>query len=151
MNKLQQLLVGAALLALVSCNGKSALAFNEKMVSIQGELLKQVEKMDADTSGDATTKLTTVRDFALVKLGEIKATEAPSSGEGFKTAMSASVNGMIESYNVLIKISSAPDDDPSITRLQTEYELWEKKLEKLDEEAEEAQKKFAKANNIRLQ
>jgi uncharacterized protein (DUF342 family) len=150
MNKLQQLLLGAILVTLVSCNGKSALAFNEKMVSIQGELLKEVEKMDADTSGNATTKLTNVRNFALIKLGEIKATEAPSNGEGFKTAMAASVNGMIESYNLLIKISSAPDDDPSITGLQTEYELWEKKLEKLDEDAEEAQKKFAKANNITL-
>lgn len=146
---MQQLLLAAIIITLVSCKGKNALAYNEKMVGIQQELLTKATKMQTDTA-DALTKLTNVQDFAKKKLAEVKAAEAPSGGDAFKNALIADINAIIESYDVLIKITKAGEDETKLAPLREEFAGWQKKLDKLDDAVIEEQRKFAKANGIQL-
>lgn len=149
MKLIQQLLLAAVIITLVSCKGKNALAYNEKMVGIQQELLAKVNKMKTDTS-DALGKLTTVRDFAVKKREEIKSAPAPDDAAAFKDAMVNDVTGIIESYEVLIKILNAGEDEAKLAPLREEFAVWEKKIAKLDDNVIEEQRKFAKANGIKL-
>jgi hypothetical protein len=150
MKLLQQLLLAAVIITMVSCKGKNALAYNEKMVGIQQELMTKVNKMQADTTGDATAKLITFRDFAKQKRDEIKAAPAPDGGEAFKEAMVNDVTGIIESYDVLIKITEAEGDEAKLEPLRESFAVLEKKIAKLDDSVIDEQRKFAKANGIQL-
>lgn len=150
MKLIQQLLLAAAIITLVSCKGKNALAYNEKMVGIQQELMTKVNAMQADTSGNATAKLISFRDFAKQKRDEIKAAVAPDDAEAFKTAMINDVNGIIDSYDVLIKITEAEGDEAKLEPLREQFSALEKKIAKLDDNVIEEQRKFAKANGIKL-
>jgi hypothetical protein len=150
MKLMQQLLLAAIIITLVSCKGKNALAYNEKMVGIQQELMTKVNAMQADTSGNATAKLIGFRDFAKLKRDEIKAAVAPDDAEAFKTAMLNDVNGIIDSYDVLIKITEAEGDEAKLEPLREQFSALEKKIAKLDDLVIEEQRKFAKANGIQL-
>jgi hypothetical protein len=149
MKQVKGLLLTVIIVSVISCSNKNALAFNEKLVGIQHELMNKVTKMQADTA-DATSKLTTVRDFAKLKQDEVKALQAPGGGEDFKEAMLKDLDGIVQSYNVLIKITQAGNDEIKLAPLREEFAGWEKKIKQLDENVETEQRKFAKASHITL-
>lgn len=150
MKLLKTILLAAVIVSVVSCKSKNALAFNDKLVGIQHELLDKVNKMQGDTTTDAAAKLKGVQDLARQKLTEIKAMATPEGGEGFKEAMQKDISGIIDTYDILLKIVSAKEDEEKIAPLKEEFNKWQEKLEKLDNEVQEEQRKFAKANNIML-
>lgn len=151
MKFIKHFLLAVTIIAITaSCNTKNTLEFNEKLVNIQQELLGRVNKMEADTSSNALAKLQAFQSFAKTKRDEAKALQAPEGGEAFKEAMVNDISGVVESYDLLIKITQAEGDEAKLLPLREEFAVWEKKIEKLDENVLEEQRKFAKANRITL-
>ena len=68
--------------------------------------MDEVNTMKTDTS-DAITKLTKVKNSAKAKITEFKAVSGPNDGENFIQAMIDDFDGIISSYDVLIKMMYA--------------------------------------------
>jgi hypothetical protein len=150
MKVLKQFLGLITIISLFSCKAKDAMDFNQKVVGIQKELMQKVNTLKGDTT-DGLNKLISIQDLAKAKRQEIKDLKTPSGGEGFKEAMINDFNGIVDSYDVLIKIKKAEGNESKLEPLREEFATWQTKLEKLDNEVLEKQREFAKANNIRLE
>ncbi len=153
MKIIKQIIPGLAIILLVSCSQRNALDFNNKLVAIQQELMGKFSTMHTDDTAiniKTVAMLIDVQDFAKQKLDEVKGMQAPKGGEAFKEAMVNDLSGIIDSYSVLIKITEARNDEAKLAPLREDFAVWEKKLETLDDNVLEEQRKFAKANNIML-
>lgn len=135
---------------LFSCGTSGAKEFNDKLVKIQLSLMDEVDAMKTDTL-DALTKLTKVKNSAKAKITEFKAVNGPKDGENFRQAMIDDFDGIISSYDVLIKMMYAQDNESELAKLQDEFGEWQKKLEVLDEKVLSEQKKFVAKYNLRLE
>lgn len=136
--------------ALIGCNTKNALEFNDKLVGIQKSLMAEVNKMQGDTT-NAEKKLSHIQQLAKDKIAEIKKIEAPKDGEGFKQAMIDDFDGIVSSYDILLKMLKEQGNDEKLQQLQNELAVYTSKVEKLDANVIAEQKKFASKYNIRLE
>jgi hypothetical protein len=150
MKLLKLIAVLFTLVTMVSCGAQQAKDFNDKLVGIQTSLMNTVNGMKSDSS-DAITKLTKVQNVAKAKIAEAKALQGPKDGEGFRQAMIDDFDGIVGSYDVLIKMLNQQGDEKALAKLQDEFSVWEKKLELLDDKVMSEQKKFVAKYNIKLE
>lgn len=150
MKSLKLIALLITVVTLFSCGASGAKEFNDKLVKIQLSLMDEVNAMKTDTLG-ALTKLTKVKNSAKAKITEFKAVSGPKDGENFRQAMIDDFDGIISSYDVLIKMMYAQDNESELAKLQDEFGEWQKKLEVLDEKVLSEQKKFVARYNIRLE
>ncbi|MBP6432423.1 MAG: hypothetical protein KA319_11720 [Ferruginibacter sp.] len=149
--KIKHVLVALlVVVALVSCNTKNAVEFNDKLVGMQKSLMTEVNKMQGDTT-NPEKKLSTIQQLAKDKITEIKKLEAPKDGEGFKQAMIDDFDGIVSSYDILLKMLKEKGNDEKLQQLQNELVTISSKVEKLDANVIVEQKKFASKYNIRLE
>ncbi len=150
MKSLKLIALLITVVTLFSCGASGAKEFNDKLVKIQLNLMNDVNAMKTDTS-DALTKLTKVKNSAKAKILELKAVSGPKDGENFRQAMIDDFDGIVGSYDVLIKMLNAQDNELELAKLQEEFGGWQKKLELLDDKVQSEQKKFVASYNIRLE
>jgi hypothetical protein len=138
------------IVALIGCNTKNAVEFNDKLVGIQKSLMTEVNKMQSDTA-NPEKKLSTIQQLAKDKIVEIKKIEAPKDGEAFKQAMIDDFDGIVNSYDILLKMMKEQGNDEKLRQLQNELAAISDKVDKLDANVITEQKKFASKYNIRLE
>jgi len=150
LKKIKLFIAGAVLLTLISCGSKQALDFNNKMVTIQKDLLADVNAMKGDTSNPVAV-LKKMQGKIKERMGELSAIKAPSDGGDFKSAMMDDFEAVNNSYDVLIKIANPDISETEKAELTSQISTWQSKIEVLDEKVITEQKKFASAHNIKLQ
>ncbi|MGC4100973.1 hypothetical protein [Ferruginibacter sp.] len=140
----------AVLIMLVSCGAKNAQEFNNKLVGAQRSLMSEVNKAKTD-SMDALAKLKHIQDITKTKLKEINDLKTPEGGEGFKDAMVKDFEGIVDTYDILIKMVEKKDDATEVEALKIKLDEKQVKIEDLDQKVIDEQKKFADKYHIKLQ
>lgn len=137
----------AASVFFTSCNSQKAKTFNDKVVKIQKDIVDQSKAIGSSTVENRIK----LNDYIKTKLAELEKIEPVSGGETFKQAMVEDIKALSRVFEIAVKLA-----DPGITpaeqvALTTERQLLITKIDKLDKQVLEEQKKFAKSKGIKLE
>jgi hypothetical protein len=132
-----------------SCDGAQSRKFNDKLVNLQKEIINKSEEM-MKGSNEAENKKK-VRDFVSIKLEELKKINPVKGGEAFKQAMVDDINALLQVYVLAVKIDDKNTSPTDAIGYQKEQQDWLEKINTLDNDVMEEQKKFAKEKGFKLE
>lgn len=134
---------------LVSCGTQDALNFNNKLVAIQNEVIREGTLLKAGGTQDIK-KLEKAKEFVKTKIQEIKDLKGPSDAEAFRNAMVDDLQFVYNIYDLTVKMldSKTPDDEKQ--KLAAQILKMDAEADKYDNKMLEEQRKFAKKYNIEL-
>ncbi|MBS1509343.1 MAG: hypothetical protein JST86_00765 [Bacteroidetes bacterium] len=137
-------------LLFVSCNSRVALDFNQKLVSLQKEVITKAESMNG-VSRDSVEKWALFNNYLKQRISDMKALKAPEGGDDFKEAMLNDIYGLADAIELKAKIYQNQNNEDGGISLAQQFDSLKTVLKKLDQRVIMEQRKFAKANNFRLE
>jgi len=155
--KLRQVSIAFFLMAIISCKSKSAFDYSEAIVKMENELSADIAKVDqkvtqyleAKQTDSAIMMTRQMESLADGKLKEIQRLEAPKvkEGDNFKRAAVRYFSYIKSIYTSLNRVTmAATDEQKQIERGRLAKIIKDKK--EVSEAMQEAQRKFAAANNF---
>jgi hypothetical protein len=158
--KLKQVSAALLLTALISCKSKTAFDYSQAIVKMENDLsadlakadLKVAEYMEAQKTDSAIMMTQQMETLAEGTLKEIQELEAPKvkEAENFKKAAIRYFSYIKSIYTSLNRLTMAATDDEKEIERQRLARIIKDKEETTDA-MQEAQRKFAAANDFRLE
>lgn len=159
MKKVLFTLVALAVI-MASCSGISAIDYNNKVIEVQTEIVKEADKFSKkvqtvmQTQDFAAIKVEADSSLAVIdtQINKLKDIKAPSGGEDFKEAAIKA----FESYKVIFEKGASAStftENSTPEELNKFIEEFTKAVEAsdaLEDKAREAQKAFAEKNGIKV-
>lgn len=149
MKKITILLLAAVTLMFTSCDSKKAKDFNDKLVTIQKEIINEAQAIMKGP--DQKASKIKANDFIKQKLAELEKVEPVKGGEAFKQAMVDDIKALSQVYEIAVKLEDTNVTPEEATKLEAEQQQLLTKIDKYDNEVLEQQRKFAKSKGFKLE
>lgn len=150
MKKIKTFLFIATIIIFASCESKNAREFNDKLVNMQKDIVSKVELI-VKAPGEKGERLKTAKSYIDKQLEELKKIPPVKGGEAFKQAMVDDIDGLSKTYTVLVKMTDSTTTAEENTALTNELQQWETKINTLDKDVMDEQRKFAKDKGFKLE
>ena len=150
MKKVITLLIIFITMALSSCDSKNAREFNDKLVNMQKDIVGKVESI-IKGSGEKAANIKSAKIYIDKSLEEIKKVEPVKGGEAFKQAMVDDIDGLSKTYAILVKLDEPTITTEEKTTMTNELQQWLTKINTLDKDVMDEQRKFAKEKGFKLE
>ncbi len=158
--KLKQVSAALVLLALISCKSKTAFDYSQTIVKMENELsadlatadLKVAEYMEAQKTDSAILMTQQMETLAEGTLKEVQELEAPKvkEGENFKKSAVRYFSYIKSIYTSFNRLTMAATDEQKEIERERLAKIIKDKKEATDA-MQEAQRKFAAANDFRIE
>jgi hypothetical protein len=134
---------------LISCGMVDATTFNDQVVNLQQDLLKELNFTKSDSLSDlAYFKL--LKEKVITKTKLLNAIKAPEDGEALKTAMATNFGYLEKIYDLGIKGQAENLSTADANKIEKQKEELEKLMDTQENIVLDEQKKFAKSHNFQV-